>query len=82
MNQLSIEKRNQELWMQGIYIQEAVAAVLDVKKQAKYPQKPHRITELSDIEKEAEQKRQVSEMRERLNAFKQMWDSKAQKGRS
>lgn len=75
-HQLAVEQRNQELWMQGIYIQEAVASVLDTKHMVKYPEKPHRITDKTEIEEEAEKRRQVEEMRERLNALKMSWDAK------
>ena len=73
-NQFEIERRNQELWMQGIYIREAVASCMD--KKAKYPEKPYRITEMTDAEKDAENNRRVEDMRERLNEIKRRWDSK------
>ena len=78
-NQFSIERRNQELWLQGLYIQEAVAAVLDTKHRAKYPEKPHRITELTESEKEAEAKRKVEEFRAALTARYEKWQAR-QKG--
>lgn len=78
-HRLDIERRNQELWLQGIYIQEAVAVVMDSKHRARYPDKPHRITPMSETEKEAERQRVVSNMRESLNEIKRRWDAK--KGR-
>ena len=40
-HKLRNEQKNQELWMQGIYIAEAIASVLsDKKKPHKYPDKP------------------------------------------
>lgn len=74
-NQFSIERRNQELWLQGMYIQEAVGAVLDSKHRVKYPDKPYRITEMTDAEREAENQRKIAEMRNALMAHKQRWDS-------
>lgn len=74
--QFDIESRNQELWIQGIYIQEAVAAVLDSKHRVKYPSKPFRLTELTSEEKEAENKRKVEALREALMAHKRRWDAK------
>ena len=47
-NQFSIERRNQELWLQGLYIRSAVASCLD--KKFKYPEKPQRVTEMTDAE--------------------------------
>lgn len=74
-NQYSKERRNQELWLQGLYIRIAVASCLDSRKN-KYPEKPQRITEMTKMEKEAENKRMVSELREALMAHKRRWDAK------
>lgn len=74
--QFDIERRNQELWLQGLYIKEAVAAVLDTKHLAKYPDKPHRITEMTEAEKDIENKRKVETMREQLMDIKRRWDAK------
>ena len=79
-NQYSIERRNQELWLQGVYIQAAVASCLDSKKRAKYPEKPFRITEMTDAEREAENKRKVDRLREILNSHKQNWDMRHNEG--
>lgn len=73
-NQFEIERRNQELWLQGIYVQEAVAAVQDTKHKVKYPDKPHRITALTEAEKEKEKKRKIDNLRDFLNSHKQNWD--------
>ena len=72
-NQYSIERRNQELWLQGLYIRSAVASCLD--KKFKYPDKPQRITELSDTEREAEDKRKLDHMRAVLAEHKRRWDA-------
>lgn len=73
-HQFDVEARNQELWMQGIYMQEAIAAVLDTKHQVKYPEKPHRVTEMTDAEKQAENRRKVERMREQLMEIKRRSD--------
>lgn len=75
-HQFDVEARNQELWLQGLYIQEAVAAVFDSKHRAKYPEKPHRITAMTEAEKEAENNRKVETMREQLIEIKRRWDAK------
>lgn len=77
--QYEIEKRNQELWMQGLYIREAIDSAFDAKHKCKYPDKPHRLTEMTDIEKELEAQRMVEKMREQLNAIKMRSDAR-QKG--
>ena len=80
--QFDIERRNQELWLQGLYIQGAVAAVLDTKHKVKYPEKPYRITEMTEVEKEIENKRKVERLREHLNEMKRRWDTSHKKGES
>ena len=73
-NQFSIERRNQELWLQGLYIRSAVASCLD--KKFKYPEKPQRVTEMTDAEAEAESKRKLEHMRVVLNEHKRRWDAR------
>ena len=73
-HQFEVEQRNQELWMQGLYIRLAVASCLDSKN--KYPDKPYRITEMTEIEKEAENRRKVEQLRAQLIGIKQRWDAK------
>lgn len=70
--QFDIESRNQELWLQGMYIREAVASCLS--KQAKYPEKPHRITEMTEAEREEENRRKVEKLREQLMEIKRRSD--------
>lgn len=74
-NQFSIERRNQELWLQGIYIRDAVACTLS--KKAKYPEKPHRLTELTDAEKEEENKQKVERFRAALTERMNKWKAKS-----
>jgi len=75
--QYEIERRNQELWMQGAYIKLAIASAFNKKN--KYPEKALRITELSDMEKEAENKHKVEELRQMLMSHKRRWKER-QKG--
>lgn len=77
-HQFEIEQRNQEMWLQGLYIRQAVASCMDGRK-AKYPDKPQRITELTEAEKDAENKRKVEQLRNVLMEHKSRWDEK-QKG--
>ena len=77
-HQFAVESRNQELWMQGLYIRDAVACCLSAK--AKYPEKPHRITAMTDAEREEENKRWVEQLREQLMDIKRRSD--ARKSRS
>ena len=79
-NQYSIERRNQELWLQGIYIHAAIASCLDSKGKSKYPDKPYRITEMTDAEREVENKRKIEKLREILNSHKEHFDMRNNKG--
>lgn len=72
-NQFSIERRNQELWLQGLYIRSAVASCLD--KKFKYPEKPQRITEMTEDEQVAENRRKIDHMRAVLEEHKRRWDA-------
>lgn len=73
-HQFDVEARNQELWLQGLYIRNAVASCLD--KKAKYPEKPHRITAMTEQEKEEENRRKVEQMREQLMEIKRRSDER------
>ena len=73
-HQFAIESRNQELWLQGLYIRDAVACCLN--KRAKYPEKPHRITEMTEAEKQEENRRKVEQLREQLLDIKRRHDNR------
>lgn len=69
---IEIEQRNQELWMQGLYIFDAVAVALNngfSKKKMKYISEPIRITPKSEEELKAEQQETRRKFVARLNAF-------------
>lgn len=72
---IETERRNEQAWLQGMYVYEAVGVALSnaFKKKGtppeKYPEKPFRLTPLTEIEKEAENKRIVAEFRNKLLAF-------------
>ena len=73
-HQFEIEARNQELWLQGLYNKIAIAAALD--KRNKYPEKPQRITEMTDAEKDAEAKARVAKLKEQLLEIKRRSDER------
>lgn len=72
--QFEIESKNQEMWLQGLYNRAAIGAALNKKN--KYPEKPQRITEMTESEQDAENRRKVNELREVLMARKQRWEAK------
>ena len=69
---LAVKKRNQELWLQGLYNFDALSTALSnvfAKNKSslkKYPEEPYRITEQSKEEKEAEKKKMVENFRAQL----------------
>jgi len=79
-HQFDRERRNEELWMQGAYIKYAIASVFDSKKRSKYPEKPLRITEMTEEEKVAETKAKVERLREQLIEIKRRSDERKEKG--
>lgn len=69
---LEIEQRNQELWMQGLYIFDAVAVAINncfSKHKMKYMNEPIRITPKTEDELRAEKEEIRKKFVERLNQF-------------
>jgi len=81
-NKLEIEKRNQELWLQGLYnyiaLSTVIANALAKKGSApkQYIEKPIRITPLSEEEKELEKKKMVDDFRAQLMALDRKFTQK------
>lgn len=73
-HQFEIEARNQEMWLQGLYNKIAVASALDKKN--KYPDKPSRITSMTDAERDADTKARVEKLREQLYEIKRRSDAR------
>lgn len=64
------QKKNEELWLQGIYISEAIAAVLsDKKNKHKYPKEPF---DLYPKPKDPETERQ--KIIDHFTKLKERWD--------
>ena len=79
---LNVEQRNQELWLQGLYVHQAFAVVLSnafgkkgAKKQ-KYPEEPYRITPLSEREKAAKAAKEREKLIAQLNHWERAWREK------
>lgn len=69
---IDIEQRNQELWLQGLYIYDALAVALNnsfSKQKQKYISEPIRIIPKTEEELQAEREATRQKMVERLNAF-------------
>ena len=68
-NELAIERKNQELWLQGMYIYDALCDVAPIlhsmaktgTKARPYPEQPYTITEAQRKREREEQERRVAE---------------------
>lgn len=86
MHELAVEQRNQELWLQGFYVYEAVSVALQNAfsksgtKKAEYPKEPHRITPLSKTEQEEKNRKTVESFRASLMALDRKFSAKHKKG--
>lgn len=75
-------QKNQELWMQGLYVHEAVAVVVSnaLKKKGaspvKYPEKPHPITKLEQQYEKEQQEIREKQNREKAKAIFSAWAAK------
>ncbi len=85
-DKLKLERKNYELWLQGVYIYNAFGTVVSNafgkkgRTKAKYLDKPIRVTPLTEEEKRIEAERAKRSVINTLNNFKKMWDRKQQKG--
>ena len=86
-NTLRKKQENEAMWMQGAYIHEAFGVVLSNAFRENgdpirnYPEEPFRITEMTEEEKEAAAKKQVTEFRNQLMLLKQRFDAKHKRER-
>ena len=84
-HKLDIERRNQELWLQGMYFYDALSTVISnamAKSRSghkNYPDKPYRITEQSEEEKKAEKEKMVDNFRSQLMALDRRFTQKHSK---
>ena len=82
---LETERRNHELWLQGLYNFDALTTVISnalAKKGStpkKYPEKPYRLTEKTEEEKEEEKKNMVENFRAQLMALDRRFSQKHSK---
>lgn len=71
-HKIAVEQQNEQLWLQGMYFYEALnvalAQAFSKHSSAKYPEKPHRLTPLSEEEQEIENQKKVEEFRAQLMA--------------
>ena len=71
-HKIRLEEKNQELWLQGLYVFDAVSAAVNNAmagkghQKQKYREKPIRITELSEEEKSAEKEKTLETFKAQL----------------
>lgn len=73
-NRLMLEERNREMWIQGMYVYDAVTTAMynvnrGKKPQKEYMDKPIRITKPSEEEKEAEAQKILEQFKASLTAM-------------
>ena len=85
---LKLEMRNQEMYLQGLYNYQGFSAVIanfangfskHRKPPVSYPDKPIRVTRLSEREKKVEKKRAELTIRQRLEALKKRFDDNSRR---
>lgn len=85
LHNLNVERQNEQLWLQGMYFYEALSVALSKSfnkhSNAKYPDKPHRLTPLTDEEKELEKKKQIEEFRAALDEMGRRFEAKHKRER-
>lgn len=75
-------RKNEELWLQGLYVYDAFTVVManafrkKGAKAAKYPEKPYDIFPKTKEEKEEEQKREQEKIRRSLENMRLAWIEK------
>lgn len=78
-HELRIQQRNEELWLQGLYVHNAFSVALNnafSKQKMKYIQKPVEIIKPSEDEEKARIAATRRKLVEKLNAFKDEWERK------
>ena len=77
LHRLRIEQRNQELWLQGLYVYDALAVALNnsfSKKKEKYMAEPLKLFEPTEDEKKRAAEETRRKLIARLDAWKQAFD--------
>lgn len=66
---------NEQLWLQGLYIADAVSSVFDTTKRKKYPKEPYDIYPKTPTEKRLEAEKQRKAIIEYFNNIKSRWNN-------
>lgn len=78
-HRLRIQQRNEELWLQGLYVHNAVSVAINnafSKNKLKYIKSPLEILKPTEEEEQEKAEQIRKKLVERLNAFKDEWERK------
>ena len=84
-HKIRLEEKNQELWLQGLYVYDAVSVAVNNAlsgkghQKQKYIEKPIRITEMTEAEKEEEQKKTLESFKASLMSLTGRLERREQK---
>ena len=84
-NQISNQKKSEEMWLQGLYFYHGVSVALGNAlrkkgaKPIKYMSEPIRIIPMTEEEKKAKAEQEKKKLVEYLNGFKKNWESRRRK---
>lgn len=77
LHRIRTEQRNQELWLQGLYVYDALAVALNnafSKRKEKYLSQPFKLFEPTEEEKKLEAERIRQKFVEQLDAWKREFE--------
>lgn len=83
LHKLAVEQRNEELWLSGLYVHNAVCVALNnafSKSKQKYINKPLQMFPPDETEREAQIAENNRKLVERLNRFKEEFERRNKKG--
>lgn len=76
----AVDRRNEELWLQGMYFYHAISVALsnafDKHSKTRYPDKPYQLTEPSEEQKERENQKKIDDFRASLMALGKRMEAK------
>lgn len=84
-NQLSAQRKSEEMWLQGLYFYHGVSVALGNAfrkkgaKPIKYMSEPIRIIPMTEEEKKAKAEQEKKKLVEYLSGFKKNWESRRRK---
>ena len=73
MHEYVLKQRNYEMWLQGMYIYDAISTALskafDKRSRAEYAKEPYQIMPMTETEQEVAKQKKINEFRNQLNSL-------------